>query len=295
VTTYRLDLERPSLARVYDFLLEGSSHWLVDRAFGEALLDQFPEFRAIARANHQFVNRAVRHLVRLGVRQFVNIGSGVLSERNTHQVADESATCRVVYVDNDPIAIANTELLLDQEGDPDRHAVVDADLRDPDQVWERVLRTKIINPARPLAVLMFSVMHGLKPGPDETSTDDEAVRLVARFRDRIPVGSYLGISHVAYDDLPEQLPEKLRELRALYRKWCGAGIDSRSKKGIEAFLGDFELVEPGLTWISEWHPESSGDTAIDVFPTPAHSVVWGGIGRKKRSSRRRSARGRRSR
>jgi hypothetical protein len=241
-------------------------------------LHQFPEFRNIARANRMFVNRVVRHLVRRGVRQFLDVGSGVLSEGNTHQIADEIAPCRVVYVDNEPIAVAHAELLLDEEGDPDRHAIINADLRDPHDVWREALSTRILDPTEPVAVLMFSVLHSIRPEPDG---NDEASRSLAGYRKLMPPGSYLGISHVTQDGLPEELAHKLTKLKQLCRDWGGTDVHCRSQSAIEALLGDFELVRPGMVWTPEWHPEDARRFSDTVpFTAPNHAVVWAGVGRK---------------
>src|SRR2546430_1609084 len=120
-----VDLLRPSVARVYDCLLGGTANWAVDREFCRRALAMFPLLTDIMVANRLFLNRVVRHLSRLGIRQFLDIGAGVPTEGNTHQVAGPDA--QVVYVDHDPVAVAQAEVLLDREGDPDRHALVNAD------------------------------------------------------------------------------------------------------------------------------------------------------------------------
>ena len=273
-----VDLQHPSIARVYDFLLDGSTYWAVDKSFGKRLLDQFPEFQDIIRANRRFVYRVVRHLARKeGVHQFLDIGSGVLSRGNTHQIADEAAPgTKVVYVDNEPVTVAHAELLLDEEGDPDRHAVVKADLREPQDLWERAFATRVLNRREPVAVLMFSVLHTLRPEPGDR---DPAARLMASYRDLLPEGSYLGVSHVTTEDLPAELPAKLDGLRQLYKDRLNTGAYCRSHDAINALLGDFEVLSPGMVWIPQWHPEES---APDVsFPTPNHSGIWAGVGRKQ--------------
>lgn len=273
-----VDLQHPSVARVYDFLLDGSTYWAVDRSFGKRLLSEFPEFRDIARANRVFVQRVVRHLAKKGVRQFLDIGSGVLSRGNTHQIADEAepGATKVVYVDNEPVAVAHAELLLDEEGDPDRHAVIKADLRKPHDLWERVFATRVLDRHEPVAVLMFSVLHTLRPEPGDR---DPAAKLMACYRDLLPEGSYLGVSHVTTEGLPAELPAKLAGLRQLYKDWLSARAYCRTRNAIDALLGDLEVLDPGMVWIPQWHPEES---ATDVsFPTPNYSGIWAGVGRKR--------------
>jgi hypothetical protein len=272
----RADLDHPSLARIYDYFLGGSVHWAIDRAFAQLVDDQIPEFRSIVLAHRQFVGRAVRYLARLGVRQFVDIGSGLLSKNNTHQLADEVAPdSRVVYVDNEPVAVAHVELLLDEVGDPDRHAIIDGDLCEPDELWDDVLATGLIDLHEPVAVLMFSVLQLFQPDPDG---GDHGARIVARYRELLPVGSYLGISHVTGEDVPPILKLKLCELKPLWDARCGGEVHSRSRAAIESLLGGLEILDPGVVWTPLWHPDDGECTVY--AESPSESAVLAGIGRR---------------
>lgn len=281
----RIDLERPSAARVYDFMLGGTTNWAVDREFGGQILARFPMFRDIAVANRMFLNRVVRHLMRRGVRQFLDIGAGVPSAGNTHQVADEFAAeaglepdARVVYVDNEPVAVAHAELLLDKEGDARRQAMIEGDLRDPQQVWRDALDTELLDPAKPIALLMLAVLHFRQPGPDGTELGPQSVD---RFRELLPSGSYLAISHCTFEGVPPDTTEKLAGLLDQYDADASSSGIARPHAAIEAMFGDFRPIEPGWTWTPLWHPEETGPTARMVeFPTPAHSIVWAGVGEK---------------
>jgi hypothetical protein len=281
----RIDLERPSVARVYDFMLGGTTNWAVDREFGEQVLARFPLFRDIAIANRLFLNRVVRHLMRRGVRQFLDIGAGVPTAGNTHQVADEFAVeagfepdARVVYVDNEPVAVAHAELLLDREGDARRQAMIDGDLREPDRVWRDALDTELLDPAKPIALLLLAVLHVAQPGPDGTDIGPESV---ARFRELLAPGSYLAISHATYEGLPPELDDKVAGLKTQYDSAASNNVVQRGHADIEAMLGDFRPIEPGWTWTPAWRPEETGPTARTVeFATPAHSIIWAGVGEK---------------
>jgi hypothetical protein len=274
-----VDLRHPSVVRVYDFLLGGSANWAIDREFGERVLRQFPEMGSIARANRMFLSRVVRHLARRGVRQFLDIGSGVLSRGNTHQIAEQVASdCRVVYVDNEPVVVAHAEVLLDEEGDPDRHAVICANLQCPDQLWQDAFATGILDPKQPVAVLMSSVLHVFGLEPDGT---DIAAQSLARYRELLPVGSYLGISHVTDEGIPPDLAPKLLELKHLCDAYRGFKVYCRSPWAIEALFGDFELVQPGLVWTPQWHPEEA-DAPIPYAVTPNYAAVRAGVGQKVR-------------
>jgi hypothetical protein len=137
-----VDVDRPSVARVYDYYLGGTANHPVDREFGEKVLADFPLLKPIALANRLFLHRVVRHLGRRGVSQFVDIGSGVPTMGSTHQVAGEiSPDSRVVYVDYEPTAVAHSRTLLESSGDPRRHAVLHADLREPDELWRQVVES----------------------------------------------------------------------------------------------------------------------------------------------------------
>lgn len=279
-TTPGVDLDHPSVARVYDYLLDGSANWAIDRSFGIEILDHFPEFRDIARANRLFVNRVVRHLAQRGVRQFLDVGSGVLSDGNIHQIAnDVSRRTKVVYADNEPVALAHAEILLDEEGDPDRHAVIYADLRHPEDLWREAMATRILNPDEPVAVLMFSVLHLLRPNVGGV---DSAAQLMAEYRELIPAGSYLGISHITDDGVPPELVPKMATLKKLCDEWCNAKTYCRSREAIDALLGDFEPIRPGMVWIPDWHPEVvTGAMPTAPFPSSNHAIIRGGVGRKR--------------
>lgn len=275
-----VDLERPNVARVYDYYLGGTANWAVDREFGKQVIERYPVVRPIAMANRLFLHRVVRHLARSGIRQFVDIGAGVPTVGNTHSVADEVAPdSRVVYIDNEPVAVAHSTILLEQHGDPARHAAINADLRHPDELWARVLETGLINPDEPLALLLIAVLHVGQPGPDGT---DLSPRAVARYRELMPAGSYLAISHSTDDGLPEDVKKGQDEFYRLSNTGFRNGVIFRSRKEIEALLGDFELVEPGMCWTPEWHPEETGpNSPVVEFDRPSESTIWAGVGRKR--------------
>jgi hypothetical protein len=279
-----LELGRPSAPRVYDHWLGGSSNWSIDRELADRMLGDFPPLRDIAVAGRVFVNRAVRHLYRLGVRQFVDIGAGPPLPGCTHEVVDEFAhadgqapQARVVYVDRDPVAVAHTEVLLDQQGDQRRHAVVRADLRDPDGLWAAVLDTELVDLDEPVALLLFAVLHHHQPGPDGT---DVSARSLARFRELLPAGSLVAVSHVTSEGVPIEVHEQLVELSRSFEDASATNVVTRSRAEIAALLDGFELLEPGWAWGPDWHPEETGPSVRDVtFPTPGHSLLWTAVGR----------------
>ena len=272
-------MDRPNVARVYDFYLGGTTNYAVDREFGKRVLADFPLLRPIALANRLFLHRVVRCLAGRGVSQFVDIGSGVPTMGSTHQVADHiSPDSRVVYIDHEPIAVAHSQMLLEQDGDPTRHAVLQADLRDPDQLWLQVVDTGVIDVAKPVALLLIAVLHVQQPGPDGVDVGPAAV---ARYRELLAPASYLAISHITNDGVPGSLAGGLDELKRKYDT-SSSPVIWRSRAEIEALMGDFAVVEPGMVWTPLWHPEASGPGApIVPFAAPEESVIWAGVGRKR--------------
>jgi hypothetical protein len=273
-----VDLEHPSVARVYDYYLGGTANWAIDREFGKKVLNRFPLVRQAAKSNRLFLHRAVRHLVRLGVRQFIDIGSGVPTMGSTHMVADEVCDdARVVYVDNEPVAVAHSQILLDENGDPRRHAAINADLREPDQLWQRVREIEVLDLTKPVAVLLIAVLHVQQPGPDGTDVGPAAV---ARLRTLMSSGSYLAISHATAEGVPPELDAKLVELKELYDSRSSPVI-WRKRDEVKELFGDFEIITPGVTWTPLWHPEETSPTAqLITFATPNESIAWAGVGRK---------------
>ena len=274
-----VDLEHPSVARVYDYYLEGTANWAIDREFGDKILEMFPLVRPIAKANRVFLHRAIRHLVRLGIRQFIDIGSGIPTMGSTHTVADEVApgAVKVVYVDNEPVAVAHSQVLIEEHGDPDRHAVIHADLRDPDGLWQRAADSGKIDITRPIGLLMVAVLHVQQR---DTAGTDLGPTVVARYRDLLPHGSYLVISHATDDGVPEELKNNLAKLKKMYDAHSSS-VKWRTRAEVADLFGDFDLVEPGVTWTPLWHPDETGPSSPDsIFDTPNQSVVLAGVGRK---------------
>jgi hypothetical protein len=281
-----VDLQRPSVARVYDYYLGGSANWAVDREFGDRVLASFPLLRDIAIANRLFLNRLVRHLSRLGIRQFLDVGAGVPTAGNTHQIADELAVgagrepdAHVVYVDNEPIAVAHSEIVLEKEGVTDRHGTINGDLREPDALWRKAMATGLLNPDEPIALLLIAVLHVHQPGADGVT--DIGPESVARLRELLPAGSYIGMSHITDEGVPPEVGQQLVELKRMYDTSSSSNAIWRSHADIEAMFGDFELVEPGWSWLTEWRPEETGPSVRPIaFATPNHAVGWAGAARK---------------
>jgi hypothetical protein len=277
-------LDTPSVARVHDYYLGGTTNWAVDRDFGDQVLDRFPLMRRIAIVNRLFLNRVVRHLMGRGVRQFLDVGSGVLTAGATHHVADELALqqgrrpdARVVYVDNDPVAVAHAELALDSEGDPRRQTVVEADLRDPYDLWQRALDTEVLDPDQPVALLLVAVLHLQQLDFHGAEIGTESVE---RLRDLLPAGSYVAVSHTTDDGVSAEVATTLAGLKRLYDTSGAAAVRWRSRAEIAALVGDFRMLDPGWAWGAAWHPEDTGPTAPSSAFLPGEPVVWSGVAEK---------------
>jgi hypothetical protein len=276
-----VDLDHPSVARVYDYYLGGTANWTIDRRFADQALDAFPMLRPIAQANRLFLHKVVRYLVGQGIRQFVDIGSGVPTMGHAHQVADEIAPgeVHVAYVDYEPVAVAHSANLLKEHGDPSRHVAIHADLRDPDRLWDRIGESGVIDLDQPLALLLIAVLHVQQP-PADGNGDDLGPSVVAQYRDLLPPQSYLAISHLTDEGVPPEFDEKLVQLKKMYDK-SSSPVIWRSHDDIAKLFGGFTMIEPGLTWTPEWHPEEAGDSALKVdFATPNESVILAGLARK---------------
>jgi O-methyltransferase involved in polyketide biosynthesis len=259
----RLNTGVPQVARVYDYWLSGKDNFTADRVAGEEAIKAFPGIRLSAQANRAFLRRTVRFLTSSeGVRQFLDIGTGLPAASNTHEVSQAVAPeSSVVYVDNDPLVLAHARALLTSR--PEGHtAYLDADLREPGTILEQAAGT--LDFTRPVAIMLLAILHYI---PDLA----DARRTVARLIDAVPAGSFLVISHAATDLLPDDT--------AAFEKALNAHLPAdhhhvaRSHDQVTGFFDGVELVEPGLVRVSDWRPDSPEEAA-----TP--TILWGGVARK---------------
>lgn len=252
-----IDTSRPHPARIYDYLLGGKDNYQVDQEAGDALIAAAPEVRPSVRANRDFLHRAVRYVVGSGVRQILDIGTGLPTSPNVHETADQVAPgTRVAYVDNDPIVKAHADALLGRSG---QTGVVLADLRDPRSILDHPGVRAVIDFDQPVALLLVAVLHFV-------TDEEEPHRILAELRDALPAGSYLVLSH-ATDDFAER-----SEAQAVYNK-ASATMNLRSRSRIQEFFAGFELVEPGLVQVPLWHPEVQPQQSGDIG-------FYGGVARK---------------
>jgi SAM-dependent methyltransferase len=257
------DTSKANIARVYDWWIGGTHNFRADQDAARALITVEPKIRAMARANRAFLGRAVRFLAaEAGLRQFLDIGSGIPTGHNVHQVAQETAPgSRVAYVDNDDVAVGHSKLILD--GSPDA-TVIQADLRDPASILDNPEIRRLIDFTQPVGLLLVAVLHLV---PD----DDRPWEIVAALRAALAPGSYLVISHSCRDTRPEVTDA----FQAVYNSRIAAQAAIRTHEQITRFFDGFTLIEPGLVWASEWRPDSPGDVPED----PAQYWMKAGIGR----------------
>ncbi len=207
-----VDLERPNVARVYDWFLGGTANWAVDREFGSQVLELFPEVKTFARVGRDFLGCGVGYLARQGITQFLDIGSGVPTVGNVHQIAGAiNPDTRVVYLDIEPVAVAHSQLLLEREGLLGRHAVLQGDVRDPADIWKRALGTGVLDPRQPIGLVLVGLLYFL--GPDEPVHE-----MVRHYIELLPSGSYFLSSHLTEDGVTRKEGDNRENVQELYKK-----------------------------------------------------------------------------
>lgn len=261
-----VDTSVPSGARTYDYLLGGSHNFAADRAMADQVERAVPGIRAAARLNRAFLARAVRFMIEQGVRQFLDIGSGIPTVGNVHEIAQqEDPACRVVYVDKDPIAVAHSELML---AGNDHAAMVEADMRDPEAVLRHPVTRQLLNFDEPVGLLFLLVLHWV---PDEA----DVPAVVSHYREPLAPGSLLAITHMT-DDIQS---DKITAVAGIVRGSRGAGqVHPRTRPEITALFGDFDLLPPGLVPTGTWRPGGIGDIAEDP---EMNELSFAGMARKR--------------
>jgi hypothetical protein len=254
-----LDTSVPNVARMYDYMLGGRENFQADRDAAERILRLAPGVRQMVLDHRAFLRRAVRYLTEQGISQFLDIGTGLPSQDNVHEVAHETdPRAKVAYVDRDPIVVSHGQALLAKS----RHViVVNADLREPDALLRRV--SGHLDFTRPVAVLLLHVLNFV-------ADDDDPARIVTCLREALCPGSYLVIAHVTGDDVPGDIEARAR---ATYDH-ANDSLWPRAKDQVLGFFDGFSLVEPGLTHVHDWRAETGATGARDV------AAAWVGVARK---------------
>ncbi|MFF4354134.1 SAM-dependent methyltransferase [Streptomyces sp. NPDC001530] len=262
-TPLEIDTSKPHPARMYDWYLGGKDNYPVDEEMGRQMLALDPRVPVMARVNRAFMHRATRWLAEHGVRQFLDIGTGIPTEPNLHQIAQEIAPdARVVYCDNDPIVLAHAAALLRGTEDGATE-YLQADVRDPDAILDGA--KKILDFSRPVALSLVALLHFI-------SDEDGAHALVERLLSELPSGSYLMITHATADFTPVESAAAIEKLKAV-----GVTLALRSRAEFAGFFQGLDLVEPGIEVPHQWHPELG-----EPVPGQDDGVIpgYGAVGRK---------------
>jgi SAM-dependent methyltransferase len=257
-----IDIERPSAARFYDYLLGGSHNFAVDREAAHKAIAVKPDVALQMQANRAFLHRAVRFLVDAGIRQFLDIGSGIPTLGNVHEIAQKAAPeARVAYVDIDPVAVAHSRAIL---AGNDQATAIQEDLREVEGLLAHRDVRALLDFAQPLGVLLVAVLHAIADADDPWG-------IVARLRDVMAPGSYVVIAHCTH----EARPDEIRQFGQMSRQTT-TPITCRGRAAVARFFTGFDLVEPGLVWAPQWRP----DLPDEMVECPEASNNYVGVGRK---------------
>ena len=249
---------------MYDYFLGGHHNFEVDRKAAEQAIAIWPDMPLVLRANRAFLRRAVRFIVDQGIDQLLDIGSGIPTVGNVHEAAQRTnPAARVVYVDNDPVAVAHSRALLQDSTDA---AIIQADACQPEAILSHPEVARLLDLSKPLGVLVVALLHFVVD-------DDEADDAVRVLRDAMPSGSYLAIQHASTGGLSREMIDRLDQIYAR----TPTPVKLRSRDAIARFFDGLELVEPGLVYMSLWRPEGPDDLFVNE---PERCAGYAGIGRK---------------
>jgi hypothetical protein len=266
--TTKINTGVPNPARIYDYFLGGKDNFPADRDVAEQIVAIAPVARDVVEDNRAFLRRAVRHLAgEAGIRQFIDLGSGLPTQGNVHEIAQAVVPdARVVYVDNDAMVVTHSRALLAG----DNTVAIEADLRRPDSVLRHPEVRELVDFTQPVALLLVAILHFL---PD----DQDPFGVVARFRDALPAGSHLVVSHgtrdipVRPDMSPEEMAEMGEKVERLYQLTT-TSLVTRTRAQVERFFDGFDLLDPGVIEIQLWRPDEQDSLLPGGF--------YGGVGRK---------------
>ncbi|OZM70695.1 hypothetical protein CFN78_23770 [Amycolatopsis antarctica] len=261
-----VNIAEPSVARAYDWYLGGSHNTAVDRAFAEQYAHILPA-KTMAIDNRQFLRRVVTYLIETeGIRQFVDIGSGIPTVGNVHEIAHEiTPDVKVVYVDNDPVAVEQSRIIL---RDNPHARVIDADLRTPAHILDHHDLLETLDLTQPTAVLMVAVLHFV-------GGDHDPDHIIGQYLSELPAGSFLAVSHLSHEHVGSELAEKVHHGSRVYRD-AGKPLYSRNSADLAHWLRRCEVFAPGIVPVTQWRPESPHpDTR------PEHQLIIGALARTR--------------
>ncbi|WP_084468169.1 SAM-dependent methyltransferase [Actinokineospora inagensis] len=258
-----IDLDRPSAARLYDYLLGGAHNFAHDRELAERFIKAQPNGREIARHNRSFLRRSVLFMIEHGVRQFLDLGSGIPTVGNVHEIAQSAdPTSRVVYVDYEEVAYAHSTMML---ADNPLATIVQADLTRPHDILTAPQTRELLDFDQPVGLLMAGVFHFVAPAKDPA-------RIVAEYRDAVVPGSWLAFSQFTRDLMPAEMDRVVEVMKS-----SRDPMYPRSHAEITALFAGFDLVEPGVVSTARWHPDAGFDDGDD----PDRAGIYAGVGRKR--------------
>jgi hypothetical protein len=259
----KIDTSVAHVARIYNYWLGGKDNFAADREAGDAAIEAYPDMYSSVRANRAFLKRTVRHLAaEVGIRQFLDIGTGLPSAENTHEVAQSVAPeSRIVYVDNDPIVLNHARALL-TSSPQGATGYLDADARDTGKILTAA--AELLDFEKPVAVLLVAILQLV-------GDDDDPYGLVADLMRAVPAGSFLVISHVPSD--MQRQATGVAKAASLLSGLMTQRVTPRSKEQVTRFFDGLELIEPGVVPIQQWRPDSDAEAS-------SRAGMWGGVGRK---------------
>jgi hypothetical protein len=259
------DTDVAHCARVYDYWLGGKDNFAADRAAAEQAIREFPGITLTARANRGFLARSVRFLAGdAGIRQFLDIGTGIPTGNNTHEVAQFVAPdSRVVYVDNDPLILTHARALLTSRPEG-ATSYVESDLREPERILD--MAAEMLDFRQPVAVMLLAILHHIADG-------DEPYKIVTTLMNAVPPGSYLVLSHPAVDIGNEATAQAMARMATVLNELMAEKIFARDRAEVARFFDGLELVEPGLVQVSQWRPRNESEAA-------GPSAIWAGVAYK---------------
>ncbi|MFI6078332.1 SAM-dependent methyltransferase [Actinoplanes sp. NPDC051343] len=257
-----VNINVPHSARIYDYWLGGKDNFAVDRAVGEAMIQAIPGMRYMAGENRKFVHRAARDLVaQEGIRQFLDIGTGIPTRPNLHEIAQElEPEARVVYVDNDPIVLVHARALMISKPEG-RSEYISADIRDPESILSDKTLRDTLDFGKPVGLTLIAILMLL-------ADEDDPWGKVAELRDALPSGSCLAITHPTADFNPVEVGEAVAAATG-----AGMTLVARDRSAVARFFGDWELLEPGIVPVSGWRPD-------EAVASPEAAYYWAGVARK---------------
>lgn len=254
-----VDVSAPNPARIYDYLLGGAHNFAADRTAADAAMAIGQISQEPARANRAFLRRVIRYMIESGVDQFLDLGSGIPTAGNVHEIAQQAnPEARVVYVDSEPVAVSHARHLL--TGNPNA-AIVEADMRDPDAVLGHPDSVRLLDFSRPVGIVMTSVLQYI---PDA----DRPADIIAAYRGAAAAGGFLALSHYTTDGYTVRKRRLARRGKSAYEESTGTSVVPRSRTELAGLLAGLDLIEPGIVWLAQWHPDSSssaGTTESEMY------------------------------